>query len=774
MKNIKLTNGDKTVTFAAVDGGYRPEWFRAGDRPMLRFKDHEWLNIGGVRVTCGQLLEKGDGFLLFGGRELFGGTEVDWRVKVSIPEDGKSGFTVYTQMLPTVEAVEVLEAMTAYELPYEYDGNEHSMTMICQQPVYRSEGEKQINGAGFTQPLWYYGRPGRAHLTYQSASPLLVNRISTPDGENTRCTMLIGDWDICSSKDIYCQPTRKLNDKPADIPFADDKLQTKAGMRGIKFLMGAINWNNSLHKDPNVVVDAGSGITQQVTVDFCGEFPDNHWDGWLADGWERMCQIHFPKDGIVGAFEVAKSCNASWIEAAQWLSNNCADPAGYPGFLNPEVGPVVYSIGTRPKWDNGSSFFAGQFCGPLAFLGHVWNDKSIIGASDRMAKLFEKDKAHDPTSIWTIGLTPFYVSMLRKAQVSGLHPELHEKMKEVIKIRTNAIMNVTGPRIPDAGVSAWEAISNLIAADVFGEDIFENNAKELLSKVNGKLEGDFWTLNCSIEGDLVGAGQARPFGHASAVTANWLAWKRFKEPQYLENAKRFANLFLGMHCITWNESESPDLDTRGWCHGSTGGRDQLAQIPPWETGFSMEQIALLLLEDSPREGIMDVLWLFAHTGLAQFPKARTLKRLYKPDMSITYRSMDSLPTEREFYMKLPYLAYENPWDQTMLAGYQGVEALQLSLLLGGGLAACSDERILAVVPQVVAYDKLVAKRFTVYLWNPLDIPVETTLCANVAKYRGEHWACEGAVKGYFGPKQIESEKFIVPSRKLVACEFVKK
>ncbi len=773
MKNINLSNGNQTVTFAAVDGGYRPEWFRMADRPMLRFKDHEWLNIGGLRVTCGELREKGDDFLMFGGREKFGGTIVDWTVLVSLPADGKGGFSINTRMMPQVEPIEVLEAMTAFELPYEYDGTEHSMTTICQQPVYRNEGDTQLNGAGFTQPLWYYGRPGRAHLTYQSSSPLLVNKISNADGSNTRCTMLIGNWDICSSKDIYSQPTRKLNDTPNDIVFTDDNLQMKPGMRGIKFLMGAINWNCSLHKDPNVLIEAGDGIAQSVNVDYLVELPDNQWDIWMADGWERLCRIHFPVDGIVGAYEVAKSRGASWVEAAKWLSDNCAKPEGYPGFLNPELGPNVYSPGTRPKWDNGSPFFAGQFCGPLAYLGHVWNDDKITYASDRMATMFEKDKDHDPTSIWTIGLTPFYVSMLRKAQVTGLQPSLHEKMQEIIKIRTNAIMNASGTRIPDAGVSAWEAISNLIAADIYKDNAFENNAKSLLTKVNNKLEDDFWTLNCSIEGDLVGAGQARPFGHASAVTANWLAWKKFKDPQYLKNAKRFANIFLSMHCITWNESESPDLDTRGWCHGSTGGRDQLAQIPPWETGFSMEQIALLLMEDDAREGIMDVLWLFAHTGLAQYPKARTMKRLYKPDMSITYRSIDSLPTEREFYLSLPYLAYENPWDQTMLAGYQGVEALQLSCLLGGGLVASNDDRVMAIIPQVVAYDKNVAKKFTAYLWNPLDIPVETSLHANVANFRGDEWTCTGAVKASFAPGQFDSEKFIVPSRKLVTCEFVK-
>ncbi len=74
-------------------------------------------------------------------------------------------------------------------------------------------------------------------------------------------------------------------------------------------------------------------------------------------------------------------------------------------------------------------------------------------------------------------------------------------------------------------------------------------------------------------------------------------------------------------------------------------------------------------------------------GWRNSPRARTMKRLYRPDMSITYRNIHELPSEREFYLSLPYLAYENPWDQTMLAGYQGVEPIIQSLFFGGGLVA---------------------------------------------------------------------------------------
>src|SRR5690606_6008346 len=108
-------------------------------------------------------------------------------------------------------------------------------------------------------------------------------------------------------------------------------------------------------------------------------------------------------------------------------------------------------------------------------------------------------------------------------------------------------------------------------------------------------------------------------GHAIAATACLMAHQKLGDEKYRTAAERLGNIMLASHFITWNESPSPDLDTRGWCHGSTGGRDQWAQIPPWETGFTIQQFAPLMLAGIVREGFLDVMWLFARTGLAQFP-----------------------------------------------------------------------------------------------------------------------------------------------------------
>ena len=764
-KPIVLKNRRQSVTFAGTKNGYRPEWFRLGTRPMLRFKDHEFLNIGGVRVTEGQLLEETAGALAFGGEVVFAGVKVGWLVRVERPDDGGPGFTVATHMVPLEEPIEVLEAMSAFELPYEYDGSEHLMTVMSQQPVYQCEGGKEITGAGYMHPNWYYGKTGRAHLTFPSNSPLMINRVRNADGTNERCTMFVGNWNACSVEDMFAQPTRVLGRTKADTPFDDKKLRLAPGLRGMKFLVGCLNWNTSLHKDPNVIVDPGEGLSQEVTIDFANALPGDGWDTWLAAGWERMAAIHFPEGGYVPAWEVAKSRGASWVESAEWLTDQFKKPEGCPGFFYPGRGTCVYAPGTRPKWDSGVKMFCGQWVGPVSYLGHVWKDKKMIAATERLEKLFTEDTAHQPERVGTIGPTPQIVAVIRKAALMGATPAAMAKIKDWVTRRTAAVLDPSsGSRRGDAGIYAWDALLNLLAADLFDRSGRETAAKQLLEHVLRELDGKWWSFNCAAVGDFVSAGGGRPFGHGIAMTANLLAYRRFGDEKYLHAAERLGNILLGMHIIPCNSSESPDLDTRGWANGSTAGRDQLCHMPPWETAHALLQLAYAIDAGIGRDGFYDALWLFAHTGLAMFPKARTMKRLYAPDMTVTYRQIDSVATEREFYLKLPYLAYEEPWDQTMLAGYQGVEPIILSLFLGGGLVAAEDERVLALVPQAPLYDKNVAKEFAVHLWNPLAEPIHTRLCATVAQKRGETWTCTGTPAAKLTPGEPFTKAVDVPPR----------
>lgn len=771
-RRLILTNGKQSTTFLRTPAGYRPEWFRLGTRPMLRFKDHEFLNIGNHRVLTGQLLEEGKHSLLFGDEIVYAGVEVAWLVRVALPEDGKRGFTVTTRLIPTQEDIEVLEAMSCFETPYEYDGTEEQMTVMAQQPVFRFRGGEQDSGVGYNHPFWYYGKVGRAHLSYPSSSPLYANRVCNADGSNERCTLILGNWTVTSSKDMFSQPTRPLHSLKADVPFPDSTLDLARGRRGMKFLIGAYNWNTSLHKDCNVLVEAGTGLTQELTLDYAARLPKRRWDLWLSGGWERLLAMHFPRDGHVPAYQVARSRGASWVEAAEWLTDQFQRGEGCPGFFHPENGIHVYAPNTRPRHDKGVKVFCGQWTGPVAYLGRLWKDRAIQQAADRLEGIFIQDKHHTPERIGTIGPTPQYVAALRKDAVAGLSKAGRGQVRDWLKRRVEYVLNPRpGERTGDGGVLAWDAFASLLAADRFEKRFFEDAARDLIERMAAELEENFWAFNCAAKGDMVSCGQARPFGHGLAMAASLLAHQRFGETRYLEMAERFANLLTALHFIPHNNAESPDLDTRGWANGSTGGRDQYCNLPPWETAFALEQLAYMFAAGLERESYYDLFWLFSHTGLAMFPKARTHKRLYTPERGITYRPIDAVATERAFYLSLPYMAYEEPWDQAMLAGYQGVEPIVLALLCGGGLVESLDDRVLALVPEAATYDCALEREIRVRLWNPTAAAIDTSLRATVAAKRGDTWTVSGAIRGTVSRKNPVTRPVTVPPRQATVVTF---
>jgi len=194
-------------------------------------------------------------------------------------------------------------------------------------------------------------------------------------------------------------------------------------------------------------------------------------------------------------------------------------------------------------------------------------------------------------------------------------------------------------------------------------------------------------------------------------------------------------------------------------------------MPPWETEFSLQQISYLLLNNIKREGFYDILWLHNHTGFAQFPAARLFKRIYDKNMNIKYIRVNKLKTEEKFYKKYPYISYENPWDQTMLAGYQSVEPIILSLFYGEGIVYSSNDKVLSLIPQVPVYDKEVKNKFIVELWNPLEKEVRTKLIANIIKKTQDSYKYDGLISGFVSGEKTETEEFYVPPRKVIKFVF---
>jgi hypothetical protein len=209
--------------------------------------------------------------------------------------------------------------------------------------------------------------------------------------------------------------------------------------------------------------------------------------------------------------------------------------------------------------------------------------------------------------------------------------------------------------------------------------------------------------------------------------ANLLAYRATGEEAHLTAARRFARYLLAICYATHDGSHDPDFDWRGWANGSNAGRDQIAEFPPWETQNGLLCLAALLDETELESGFHDVWWYIARTGLAQFPAARQLKRVLNPAMRVRFVPRKKIASERDFYDTLPYLAYENPHDQTLLASYQGTDCLLGELVYGGGLAQADDPRLGIVVPRAALLDERETTQRHVVAWNPL----RKELAANV-------------------------------------------
>ena len=785
MNKIILQNKDMSITFVETSlGVFRPEWIREKTRPMLRFKDHEWLNVGGTRVTEGALVLQNERELRFSGTVVYGQSEIAWQVDVLVPEDGGEGFTVKSRILPT-EEVELLEGLTAFETPYEYESNdEDRMTVISQQPVYTSHNNEVIGDAGFRQPLWYYAPPTLAHLTYPSSTPLMYNKISNADGSNVRHTVIMGNWDNTTVKDIYVLPTRSgfgRSNNEVVFHYDAENIRTSKSARGMKFMVGTLNWHTSLHKDPNMLIGR-EGISQEVTIVTKGEL-DTTYDALLAESWSRVIAAHLPQNGVLEAYNIYRDKGISWLNATEWLKERIENPDTDPIIYSAEKKTICYTENTRPRPQSGNTSFmpstTGQLTGPFAYIGKIWGDNEYTEISDKlMVDFHEALKGYSPNRTATIGWAPMILGMLRKGQLNGFPAEIKSELIRVISERNDYILNpIEGKPVPDSGSKAFDAANTLLAGKIFGDEKLVADGIAMIDGVNELLDGNFWNFNCATVGDLVGAGQARPFGHTIAITANIFAHELTGKAEYLKNAKRFADLASSMHFIAYNESPAVDLDTRGWAHGSTGGRDQTAQMPPWETGLALQQFALLMERGEARDSIYDIYWYFAKNGLGQFPKARILKRGYrhvKNVWEVCYRPVETLATERDFYLNYAYLAYENPWDQTMLALYQGAEPVIQSMLFGDGLVYAKNAKVQTIIPAVANYDASVKDSFVLHIWNPLNHAQTTDLVAVISEKTGNAYSyVADGISGTVNAENSLITNVVVPPRQALKIKFLR-
>ena len=725
-ERIEIASTTRRAVFVKNAEGWAPDWFYEGDRAMLRFKDHEWLSIGHVHPAFASEARKVRGGYVFNGEMLYGKTPVKWEVRVAI-DKLTGGFAVETSFTPA-KTIELMEAFTSFETPYEYDGTEHVTTVIGQNPITQWKGKQKVSPDQWMHPFWSYNRPECVHLTGMCNAPLLCHAVANADGGNARYSTLVGDWNVCRSHDVFMTPTRTVDNAAGE--WGENK---KAQLRGYKFIVGGVNWSSSMAQDPNVMYKGGAKQRQRVFVTYAGVVPGGTFDQQLLTAWERAAACDMPADGRVPAYDFATKLGVSWPAAVKWLRDVFCAEHPTEGLFDPARGIRTYAAGTRPKaGDDHTWQWWPQWAGLLHYQALVKGDRELADRSERCDDKFAaqvQKQNYGMIDAPIVGITA--VPSLWWAAGAGRNGTLAQAMRAAVESTWKQSVAENGtPRSADYGNQAARAECLLLAAQAYGEAKYADQGLVLVGEINGRLDGNFWEFGCTTWADKLHCGQVRPMGYGHAITANLLAWKRAGSEAHLAAARRFARLLVSVNYMTHNDSPVPDMDYRGWANGTTGGRDQHAEMPPWETSNALLCMTALMAEQDLEPGCHDAVWYFARTGLCQFPAARTLKRIWDPAMQkILHVPRTEIASEREFYDILPYLAYENPHDQTLLASYQGTDCLLGELVYGDGLAHAADPRVTVVVPRAAALDARELDERHVLLWNPLAKPVETKVTA---------------------------------------------
>ena len=744
---IEIVNGKRRAVFVRDEDGWKPDWFYEGDRPMLRFKDHEWLSIGHIHPTAACRGEKVGNKAVFRGEILYGTVKVAWSVTIK-PDRACKGFLVETEFTPE-GTIELMESFTSYETPYEYDGTEHVTTVIGQNPITQWKGAERITPKQWAHPMWCYNRDEFVHMTGPCDTPLLVQSVANADGSNARHTAIVGDWNVCSVHEAFATTTRTVT--TGDREWGEN---ARDKHRGYKYIVAGVNWSSSLAKDPNIMYDAKRRQRQRLYITYASTLPHGRLDEYLMAAWQRAAAIDMPADGAMEMYDLALSRGVTWSAAVRWL-RDIFTTGSADGLFYPDRGIRTYAPGTRPKAPVDFSWsWWPQWAGYFHYQAMLTNDAALKSACQRYDDNFAAvTQTHVDADIISVSFVPAMKWVATAGKGSPLAAALHRSIETSY---AKSVADNGTPRQHDHGNQAVRAENFLLASLAYDDAKFARQGLLLLEEINAALDGRFWTFGGTSWADLSHGGQPRPMGYGHAIAANVRAFQQTRDAKYLDDARRFARLLIATSVMTHDGSPSPDFDWRGWCHGTMGGRDQHAQCPPWETSNALMCMVELMAEQDLDSGCYDTLWYYERTGLAQFPKARTHKRIWDPTMKIVrFVPREKLVSERDFYDVLPFLAYENPADQTLLASYQGSDCLEGELLFGGGLAKADDPRLSILVPQAALMDPAVTHRRVMKVWNPTTKAIETTL------------------RVVWPDGSVASQPLKAPSREVVTVEFVK-
>lgn len=726
-ERLILGSGSLKAEFVCDENGWTPGWFYEEEgKPLLRFKDHEWLSLGRVvTVTHAEKVEKGEGRAVFSGKTEILGCPVRWQVTVEAAPGADGFFRVHSQIDPD-ELIELVEAFTFFETPYDYDGSEQSTVLLGANPATVWDGDKPLTPPKWNNPEWVYQREEAARMTYPAHLPTIFHRLRAQDGSE-RYVSLAANFDVCPFKEIFVTPTRTVRDNTNDYwDFKRDKL------RGYKYTAGALNWSGSYVKDPNVGIAKG-GMAQEVLVSASSACPGDGIDAAMMRLWEVSYAQHNDGERLpVGL--LYEENGASWQKAADWLEKSLAVP-GTTKMVDEETGCIDYVVGTRPLsnycYGKGWRFyFQKHALALIRYRARVLHNKELDARLDKLEeklmglgyKPFEwpqGDTGKPANLMQSCGYIAAWAvapdtALGRAASPEASGIDISKIIREVLddEDHTHGIY-----------VKTLEPLKEFLTAETL-----DKGWSEALAKIDNGLQEWLWDFPYFKRSQIwISGGQASPAMFSAAAGLFGRAYQVSGEEKYARAYARAVNLQIGWCYHTFNDSPAEDLDYRGMAHAALAGRDQLADLPPMENTGLLHSLSHLdhIPEKFISRGWLDCVWLMSQTGLCQSPAARTTKRLFGPGLHPQIHPLKEVATERYYVEHYPWMGYENPVDQTLIATYMSLAPPVADLVYGGRLASAGPE-VLTLVPRAGRRDTAEYTERKVLVYNPKNRPHEGT------------------------------------------------
>ena len=751
---IEIDSGNLRAVFLREAEGWRPDWFYEGEVSLLRFKDHEWLSIGRVVYPrhAATMERLPDGGLAFAGREGdVSGTAVNWRVVVR-PGGDTGWFRIETELKPDADLI-LTEAMSFFESPYAYDGSEDSMTLLGANPATIWRGKDRITPPVHNDPRWCYARGETARATYGTHNPLLLHRV-TAEGQPDRNVAMVADFRHCSLDEIQVTPTRTVPTGAGG--YGDFK---RAAHRGYKYILGAGNWTSSFEKDPPYHVPA-KGMTQVVELQASTSIPGGARDRWIIAAWSRAARINGYDGRPPAVADVYRRLQVDWKTAGEWLHRSFLIP-GSTGLATRERGPVDYLKGTRPLADYcygpGWRFYLGDLLVQLDYRIRVLG-RDEEGPFIALQELLMEHNLHIDAANPKSHLFPKARAAAERFRAAGMEGPF-----------VDAIRDLPDPERPDLAASVARALTDNDSTP----GIWAGHCRRLLPQLTNETYPVFLPLLDAMERSIdpmfwaiapyprrrahLSGGQANAHTMLQMAHCFATAWQTSGEERWLRGYCRLVNHAVGWCFHTFRGRGMPeDLDLRGMAHACTAGRDQQADIPPMENSSLAAAMAWLdtLPLDCVEPAWLDCVFLMRHTALCQYPVARTHVRGYRPGGGFHWLPGEHVASHRHLQESVPYFSYENPVDQTLIATYQSYQGLHADLFMGGALADAGDD-VLTIVPRAARLDRDEFRNRCVLVFNPLQVPVETTLRVF---FPGQ--TLETPI--HIGPREIFRETFACP------------